>query len=61
MNVILKDIEPDDLIFGIRAARWLHERFQKDAIIAYGEGNETKDFYVRRNKKSITVRPCRRE
>lgn len=60
MNVILKDVEPDDLILGIRAARWLMERSQKDAIVAYGEGAETKDFYVKRNRRSITVRPCGR-
>jgi hypothetical protein len=27
---------------------------------AYGEGTQTKDFYVRRNKASITVRPVSR-
>lgn len=60
MNVILKDLEPDDFILGIRAARWLMERFQGDAVVAYGEGTDTKDFYVKRNKRSITVRPCKR-
>lgn len=37
MNIILKDMEPDDWILGVRAAKWLKERFQKDAVIAYGE------------------------
>lgn len=60
MNVILKDVEPDDFVLATRAARWLMERFQKDAIIAYGEGTSTKDFYVCRNKRSITVRPTKR-
>lgn len=60
MKIILKDIEPDDLILGIRAARWLLDRFQKDAVIAYGEGKDRKDFYVKRNRASITVRPCSR-
>jgi len=57
LKIILKDVEPDDFILATRAAKWLLERFQKDAVIAYGEGGETKDFYVCRNKRSITVRP----
>ena len=56
MTVIFRDVDPDDFILAIRAARWLLERpNQKDAILAYGEGVTT-DFYVRRNKTSITVR-----
>jgi hypothetical protein len=60
MKIILKDIEPDDLILGIRAARWLLEQIdKKDAILCYGTSSaNTKDFYVRRNKASVTVRPC---
>lgn len=60
-KIILKDIAPDDWTLGIRAAKWLLDRFQKDAIIAYGESddaNKNKHFYVKRNKASITVRPC---
>jgi hypothetical protein len=58
MNIILKDIEPDDWILAIRAAKYLKERFQQDAWIAYGEGTNAKEFYAKRNKKSITVRSC---
>jgi hypothetical protein len=61
MKIILKDMEPDDWILGVRAAKWLKERFQKDAVISYGEGVQSKDFYVKRNKTSITVRPCDRQ
>lgn len=57
MKIILKDIEPDDWILGIRAAKWLMERFRKDACVAHGEGDEQRHFYVKRNKASITVRP----
>lgn len=56
MKIILKDIDKDDWILGIRAAKWLIERPHKDAIIAYGEGNCQRHFYVKRNKASITVR-----
>lgn len=60
MKIILKDMEQDDWILGVRAAKWLADRFQKDAIISYGDGNATKDFYAKRNKASITVQPCAR-
>jgi hypothetical protein len=58
LRVILKAVPPDDFILAIRAARWLMERFTKDAILAYGEGSQQKHFYACRNKASITVRPC---
>ena len=58
IKIILKDMEPDDFILGVRAARYLLERFKKDAVVSYGEGNAMKDFYAKRNKSSITVRPC---
>ena len=58
MRVILRDIEPDDFLLAIRAVKYLMSVFQKDAILAYGENGNTKDFYVCRNKASITVRPC---
>ncbi|HXJ14900.1 MAG TPA: hypothetical protein VNH19_21715 [Candidatus Limnocylindrales bacterium] len=59
-RVIFLDVPADDMILAVRAARWLGERFTKDAILAYGEdnGDSLKHFYVRRNKASITVRPC---
>lgn len=52
------DLEPDDLILGVRAAQWLMARFKKDAILSYGDFPNTKDIYVKRNKSSITARPC---
>jgi hypothetical protein len=58
MKVILTDLDPDDWILGVRAAKWLMDRFQKDAVISYGEGNAAKDIYVKRNKASITARQC---
>ena len=59
-RIILKGVDPDDFILATRAVKWLMGQFQKDAIVAYGEGSVTKDFYVCRNKASITVRPCSR-
>ncbi len=61
VRIILKDIEPDDWILGIRAAKWLMGQFKKDAILAYGTSDgasSPKHFYAKRNKASITVRPC---
>jgi hypothetical protein len=59
MRIIFLDVEPDDMILAVRAAKWLLERSNKDAILAYGEGDDKdlKHFYARRNKASITVRP----
>lgn len=57
-KVIFKAVPPDDFILAVRAAKWLLERFTKDAIVAYGEGSQERHFYVCRNKRSITVRPC---
>lgn len=62
-RVILKDIEPDDFILAIRAARWMlveieEDVFRKDAILSYGEDSKRRNFYVCRNKASVTVRPC---
>jgi len=59
-KVILKDVDPDEFGLAIRAARWLLREpdSQRDAILAYGDGNAQRHFYVCRNKSSITVRPC---
>jgi len=57
MRIILRDIDQDDMILAIRAVQYLMGKSQKDAIVSYG-GPPSKDFYVRRNKASITVRPC---
>lgn len=54
MKIILKDIEPDDWILAVRAAKRMLPLFQKDMIVAF-ENNHA--FYVKRNKASITVRP----
>ncbi len=58
MKIILKDIEPDDWVLAIRAAKYLKDRFQADVWLAYGEGTAIKEFYAKRNKASITVRAC---
>jgi hypothetical protein len=58
MKIILKDMDPDDWILGVRAAKWLMGQFKKDGIVSYGDGKTSKDIYVRRNKASITARPC---
>lgn len=58
MKIILNDIEPDDWILAIRAAKYLKARFQKDAWLAYGEHPNEKEFYAKRNKASITIRVC---
>ncbi len=55
MKFIFLDIEPDDLDIAIRAAKWLHGEFTKDAILVYGAGKYERTFYVRRNKASISV------
>ncbi len=59
MKVILKDVDPDDLILAIRVACWMigQQESQKSAIMVF-DGPEKKLFYVCRNKASITVRPC---
>lgn len=54
-RVILRDIEPDDFVLALRAVKFLMGQFRQDAILSYENG---KKFYVRRNKASITVRPC---
>lgn len=60
MRVILEAKAEGDLSLALRAARWLMQQpfTQKDAILVYGEGEEAKDFYVKRGKASISVRPC---
>lgn len=59
MKVILCDIELDDFTLAMRCVKWLlaQPKTQKDAILSYGEEAEgTLDFFVKRNKASITVR-----
>jgi hypothetical protein len=58
-TIIFRRVPPADMVLAVRAAKWMLERPErKDAILAYGEGRNVKDFYARRNKASITVRPC---
>jgi hypothetical protein len=59
-KIIIKDVAPVDWGLAIRAARWLLDRpDSKDATLAYGEvGCGLAHFYAKRNKSSITVRPC---
>jgi hypothetical protein len=57
MRRVILDCHPDNFICAIRAAKWLLERpEQKDAIVAYGEGDSEVAFYVKRNKESISIR-----
>jgi hypothetical protein len=57
MRRMIFDCHPDNLITAIRAAKWLLGRpNQKDAILAYGEGDGEVAFYVKRNKESISIR-----
>lgn len=59
MNVILRDIKPEDLMLGVRAAQFLLARPKnQDAWLSYGDGHKEKEFYAKRNKASITVRGC---
>lgn len=58
MKIILNDMDEDDWILGVRAAGWLKGQFKKDAVLTFGQGKDMKDFYVKRNKASITVRRC---
>jgi hypothetical protein len=60
MKLILTDLTQDEWLLGVRAGRWLAERVQKDAIVSYGDGDKALDLYVKRNKASISVRPCDR-
>lgn len=58
MQKIIIEANPEDYILAIRAARYLQAEINKDkedAIISYDYRGVTKDFYVRRNKKSIRV------
>ncbi len=60
-RVIFLDVPPADFVLATRAATWLlnQDLSQKDCILGYGEAHKsTKHFYVKRNKASITVRPC---
>lgn len=58
MKIILNGLDKDDLLLGIRAAKWMIEHDEcASTIIAYGD-KPTTDFYVKRNKASITVRRC---
>jgi hypothetical protein len=56
MKLILSNIDPDDWVLAIRAARYLRDRFQQDAWLAYGDEPNIKEFYAKRNKASITVK-----
>jgi hypothetical protein len=55
---------PDNLVFGVRAARWLTSLGpdQKDGVVSYGsDACDTVDIYVKRNKSgSITAREVKR-
>lgn len=56
MRVIIETNDLDDLVFAVRAAKWLDKQppSQKDAILSYGE--HLCDWYVKRTKTGISVR-----
>ncbi len=58
-RVILLDVPPEDFVLATRAVQWLLGIDQQDGIMAYGAEKPTKNFYVKRNKASITVRPVK--
>ncbi len=59
MKIIIEDIAAIDWPLAIRAARWLMDRSEtKDALLSYSFGKEVYRIYAKRNKSSITVRPC---
>lgn len=56
MKIILKDLAEEDWELGLRAAKWLKARFQKDALLTYETPSGERGMYAKRNKASITVR-----
>jgi hypothetical protein len=58
MNVTIKDIPTNDWELGLRAARRLLTGGGQDAILSYSDGELMKDFYCKRTKTGVTVRPC---
>ena len=55
-RIILANVALKDLILASRAARYgLTKMPFRDAIVAYGESEPTTDFYIRRNKASLSV------
>lgn len=59
-KIIFLNIAPEDFVLASRAARYQLDRPDggNSTILAYGEGADQKHFFVKRNKASITVRPC---
>ena len=57
MTIIFRGVPIDDMILAVRAAKWFAEMVTPEAILAYGEPGSEKNFYAKRNKASITVRP----
>lgn len=59
-KIIFLNVDPEDFILASNAARYQLARTDggKSAILVYGEDNAAKQFYVKQNKASITVRPC---
>lgn len=58
-KIIFLNIDPDDFILASRAVKYQLARTDggNSSIVAYGN-DEKKTFYVKRNKASVTVRPC---
>jgi len=66
VNVIFRGVPVGDMELALKAVRWLIAQpdTQRQAVLGYGpipcRDNlvTEKHFYVKRNKASITVRPC---
>lgn len=59
-KIIFLNIDPEDFILASRAAKYQLARTDggKSSILIYGDIDNSKTFYVKENKASITVRPC---
>ncbi len=55
-RIIFLDVPREDMFAAMRAVQWLMDGDSKDAFLSSEDNN--KHFYVKRNKASITVRPC---
>ena len=56
MKVIMLDVVPDDFLFAAFAIQWMQSQppSQKDGIVTFNSSPVW--FYIKRNKKSMTVR-----
>ncbi len=51
------DADMDEMVLAMRAAKSIYKHpSSKDLVIAFGDGETTIDFYVKKNKQSVSVR-----